>query len=568
MSVLAAQKETKRADDRPLASAVRTTTSATWRWFLALEAVFALVYFPFGTIGGKHFGPGFMAFMPWMEWPGQVPAWALLGLSPVAAIAYGIRRNRPNAPIAWWFLGAGVLLFITGDTTYKFANQIIGWQPPFPSFIDAIYITMYPVLAVGLLLLARARVPGGDRASLLDALTITLGVGLLSWIFLIGPNVRATGATTLQHLVAAAYPLGDILVLAMLAHLWSAGGLRNTAGRLLAIGTVGTLVSDTLYGLSNLSNNWHDGNPVDIGWILFYACWGAAALHPSMRTLSEPRAAGSPRTSRARLMLLAAASLVAPAVLLVEAARGNPVDAPAIAVVAAAMFLLVLLRMAGLVEAHQHAMTRERVLRTAAAELVAAPGNAGIYQAAITALGALVSGHGEIAGVTLAVSSQNGGFTVAAQSGEGATEHLLNQMALRAGVRETLSKGKVVRSAVEATEALREATDQGSPEQVLMCPLVAKDQLQGLIAVTSASVLPLELTNTIETLAAQAGLALDREALTETFHARRSEARFQTLVQNASDIILITRPDTTITYQTPSATASSATNRARSKANG
>ena len=48
-------------------------------------------------------------------------------------------------------------------------------------------------------------------------------------------------------------------------------------------------------------------------------------------------------------------------------------------------------------------------------------------------------------------------------------------------------------------------------------------------------------------------MALDRESMTETIHARRSEARFQTLVQNASDVILIARPDTTITYQTPSA---------------
>ena len=43
--------------------------------------------------------------------------------------------------------------------------------------------------------------------------------------------------------------------------------------------------------------------------------------------------------------------------------------------------------------------------------------------------------------------------------------------------------------------------------------------------------------------------------MTEAMHARRSEARFQTLVQNASDVILIVRPDTTITYQTPSARA-------------
>ena len=39
--------------------------------------------------------------------------------------------------------------------------------------------------------------------------------------------------------------------------------------------------------------NWHDGNPFDLGWIVFYSCWGAAALHPSMRELSEPPAGGA-----------------------------------------------------------------------------------------------------------------------------------------------------------------------------------------------------------------------------------------------------------------------------------
>ncbi len=155
-----------------------------WKWFLAFEAVAALIYFPFGIPSGS---PRILGVVPWMEWTGQVPAWSVLGLSAVAAIAYGALRYRPKAPLAWWFMGAGVLLFITGDTIYKAWHQIMGQQNiPFPSFIDAIYITMYPVLGVGLLLLARSRAPGGDQASLLDGLIITVGVGLLSWIFLIG----------------------------------------------------------------------------------------------------------------------------------------------------------------------------------------------------------------------------------------------------------------------------------------------------------------------------------------------------------------------------------------------
>ncbi len=535
----------------PPVSGTRTTPPNTWKWFLALEAVFALIYFPFGDTPGK---PKIFGFLPWMEWRGQVAAWALLGLSSVVAIAYGVRRNRPNAPIAWWFLGVGVFLFITGDTTYKFWHQIIGQQNiPFPSFIDAIYITMYPTLAIGLLLLARKRVPGDDSASLLDALTITLGVGLLSWIFLIGPNVRASG-TVLVRLTAAAYPLGDVLILAMLAHLWSNGGFRHTAGRLLAIGTVGTLISDSLYGVANLhpNANWSDGNVIDLGWILFYACWGAAALHPSMRELSEPKAADQ-RTGRSRLILLAGVSLIAPIVLFIEAELGKPVDAPVIAVVAGLTFLLVVLRMAGLVKAHAQSVDRERILRKSAAELVAAAGRNGIYAAASGGMDALVSGHSDIVAVTLTIGNAAGETLVVGRSGIEPPDEHKRMKNIWTELRERFTTGTLEVHRVLERSTFSETASRQSPFQELVCALVSQDKLQGFITISSATSVPVEFKNSIEILAAQVELALDREAMTEIIHTRRSEARFQTLVQNASDVILIVRPDTTIIYQTPSA---------------
>jgi diguanylate cyclase (GGDEF)-like protein/PAS domain S-box-containing protein len=532
----------------PTGTDLTRQSSRTWIWFLVFEAVVALIYFPFGIPSGK---PRILGVVPWMEWTGQVPAWAVLGLSAVAAIAFGVRRYRPKAPIAWWFLGGGVLLFITGDTIYKSWHQIIGQQNiPFPSFIDAIYITMYPVLAVGLLLLARSRRQGGDQASLVDALIITLGVGLLSWIFLIGPNVRAPGGL-LVRFTAAAYPLGDVLILAMLAHLWSSGGLRNTAGRLLAIGTLGTLVADSIYGLAGLHSgwNWNDGNPFDFGWIIFYSCWGAAALHPSMRELSERLHVVPPRTSRARLMLLGAVSLIAPAVLLCETMAGHPVDASAVAGVAGIMFLLVVLRMSGVVRAHQEAVTREQVLRRESAELVGAPDRNRIHQATIKAVGDLIGAQADVSAITLAVADESGALEVVAQWGVAQGSSCVDLSTLPQDVRESLAAGHAVRYARPESRPLAD----GQAAHTFVCPVVTAEHLKGLIEVHTADELPVDLTNTLETLAAQVGLALDREVLTEVFHARRSEARFQTLVQNASDVILIARPDTTITYQTPSA---------------
>jgi diguanylate cyclase (GGDEF)-like protein/PAS domain S-box-containing protein len=522
-----------------------------WLWFLALEAVLALIYWPFGASSKSEI----LGVIPWMEWPGQVPAWSLLGLAAVAAVGWGTWRYRPNTQIAWVFIGLGVLLFITGDTTYKSWHQLIGQQSiPFPSFIDAIYITMYPVLAIGLLLLARARVRGGDRASLLDALTVTLGIGLLSWTFLIGPNVRAPGGM-LVRLTAGAYPLGDILVLAMLAHLWSAGGLRNTAGRLLAVGTMGALAADSIYGLANLHSgwNWHDGNPVDLGWIIFYACWGAAALHPSMRTLSERLPTRSARTSLSRLGLLCAASLIAPLVLLVESELKNPIDAPIVAVVAATTFLLVLLRMAGLVQAHQRSTAREQVLRTAAVELVAATGRDGIDRAVMSAVHALTAGHGDEVKVSLlTLPSPHEPWVVGESDDPEAAVRILESLASEDPATAALRWGKVAHGILEPKDEVIAGGDAAA-RHVGLFPLLARDGLQGAIALSSTQSLPSELSDSIETLAVQAAMALDREALTEAFHARQSEARFQTLVQNASDVILIVRPDTTISYETPSA---------------
>ena len=537
--------------DGPRPSGARSTSAKAWRWFLGLEAIFALLYCPFGIPSHK---PLVFGLLPWMEWPGQVAVWALLGLSSVVAIAYGVRHNRPKAPAAWWFLGGGVLLFIAGDTTYNFWHQILGQQHiPFPSFIDAIYITSYPVLAVGLLLLARARVPRGNQASLLDALTVTLGVGLLSWIFLIGPNFRSSGGL-LVRFTAAAHPLGDVLVLAMLAHLWSAGGFRSTAGRLLALGALGTLVSDSLYGLANLHPawHWHNGNIVDIGWVLFYACWGAAALHPSMRALSEPRSSPPVGVNRSRTRFLAAVSLIAPAVLLAETLGGDTVDAPVIAVVAGLMFLLVVTRMNGLVRANGQAVAREQAVRTSVTNLVAASDRDAIYRATIAGVRELVSRNGDDFKVTFAVSNADGQPVVVTKSADGPTEGPQSLNALWANARQSLADGLVESYVIETTRTQGLSLGQECSQQ-LVCPFVARGQLQGLIVVTSAAKFPFELRSSIEILAAQAAMAIGRETMTEAFHARRGEARFQTLVQNTSDVILIARPDTTITYQTPSA---------------
>ena len=55
--------------------------------------------------------------------------------------------------------------------------------------------------------------------------------------------------------------------------------------------------------------------PIEIGWIAFYVLWGMAALHPSMRVMSEPTPEVESKLTKTRLTLLACVSLIAPTLM-------------------------------------------------------------------------------------------------------------------------------------------------------------------------------------------------------------------------------------------------------------
>jgi signal transduction histidine kinase len=80
----------------------------------------------------------------------------------------------------------------------------------------------------------------------------------------------------------------------------------------------------------------------------WYVCWGAAALHPTMGALSEPAPPREARLTRWRLGLLAGASLLAPAIQVVQLARGQHTEGLVIAVGSMVLFGLVLARLQGL----------------------------------------------------------------------------------------------------------------------------------------------------------------------------------------------------------------------------
>jgi signal transduction histidine kinase len=284
-----------------------------------------------------------------------------LGL--VVALVVGARMWRPSQPMAWYLLAAGQLSFAIGDAISFFHEWVLGIEMPYPSVADGFYLVFYPLLAAGLLLLVRGRAPGRDAASLIEATIITTGIGMLSWVFLIGPYVRLPDLALPERLVSIAYPLCDVLLLAVAVRLWRTGGNGVVASRLLAFGLLALLAVDTVYGLSLLSGDWQIGGPIDAIWMLYYVALGLAALHPSMVSLSEPTPL-STRLTRTRLALLAGASLMAPTVLVIQAVRDEPIDVGVIAGGSVVLFLLTLARMGGLASEVAMQTERKRAMQT------------------------------------------------------------------------------------------------------------------------------------------------------------------------------------------------------------
>jgi len=272
---------------------------------------------------------------------------ASLSVACVVTMVVGVVRNRPRRPVAWWLVTAGVGAWVAGDVVWDVELWVLHTDP-FPSPADALYLAAYGLLAAGCWQFVRARHEGRDREGLVDSAIVTVGFCLLSWTFLMRPTLAAVDDSVLARVLGAAYPLGDVLLLAFLVRLLTTHGGRSAAFRYLVAGTVTMLVADCAYQLVSLTSD-DGGALLTMLWPVSYLFFSAAALHPSMRGLTDREPPAGWAFTRRRLAALTAASLLSPGTLLVQLALGLHLEAWAVASSSVVLFLLVVLRMSGLV---------------------------------------------------------------------------------------------------------------------------------------------------------------------------------------------------------------------------
>ncbi len=273
----------------------------------------------------------------------QDVVYVALGASSVVAIVVGVHLHRPIRSTPWYLMAAGQLLWVIGDAVDSWFNDV-DHTAPFPSVADAFYLAAYPVLALGLLLLIRGRRPRRDVAGLLDSATLTAALGLLSWVLLARPTLEASQESVAAAAIAVAYPMADILLAGLLIRMVTTAGGRTASFRLLLAAVALLIAGDTTSAALSLFSS-SSTSVFDVIWLASYIAWGAAALHPSMRTLSAPASDLGPRFTRGWLAALALATLVAPGILAVQWVSRSRIDIWAVFAGCVVMFLLVVARM-------------------------------------------------------------------------------------------------------------------------------------------------------------------------------------------------------------------------------
>jgi PAS domain S-box-containing protein len=241
--------------------------------------------------------------------------------------------------------------------------------------------------------------------------------------------------------------------------------------------------------------------------------------------LTEP-AAPRPSPWRAHWAALLGISVATPpVVLLIEAVNGTVGDGVVIAVAGAITLLLTITRLTDSVTLNGQALTRERGLRQASAALVAAADTAAVDEAVRAAIAELMPPDA-IRSTDFAIDRQ---LTLEAVPGLGA--------------------GPPPRSWW--------IDDADHDYATLVCPLwleplaVARPSGGALILVGRRDTLT-ATRDTLEVLAGQAALALDRISLVEAVGRRDSDLYLRAVIRNSADIMVVIDEDQRIRYASPS----------------
>jgi len=222
-------------------------------------------------------------------WLATLTSWLPVALCCLVIFRVGFRRLE-------------VLLASAAMTAYASGFIFIVWSQattgsvPFPSVGDGVYLLFFPLMMAALVATVRHHVRALALSAWLDCAVGSLGAAAVLAVVL-SPVLDSalTGSPSLATVVALAYPMGDLLLVAAVAGIAALGDVR--LGRrwgLLIAGLMVFAATDVVYALQVTNGTYVVGMPLDAGWAVgpaLLAMWVDGATQGKQPVRHEARPA-------------------------------------------------------------------------------------------------------------------------------------------------------------------------------------------------------------------------------------------------------------------------------------
>ena len=205
-------------------------------------------------------------------------AWVYNGITVVGALlclsrAALIRRER----VAWACLGLGLAAWSAGEIHWTL-NPDSEYSTA-PGLTDWLELSFYPASYVAIVLLVRSRLRGASARLWLDGFVAALAAACVAAVFLFEPLIGSSAEPGTLLLTDVAYPVGDLLLLAVVTGVFGLTGWRpGRSWAFIGAGFVAVAVADGLFLYQATLGSYVDGALLDALWpastfLLGWAAW-------------------------------------------------------------------------------------------------------------------------------------------------------------------------------------------------------------------------------------------------------------------------------------------------------
>ncbi|MGY1809158.1 putative bifunctional diguanylate cyclase/phosphodiesterase [Blastococcus sp. SYSU D00669] len=209
-----------------------------------------------------------------------------------ALVCFTAAVRLPGDRLTWVAMGTGLVMSTAGNLVHSLVIARLP-EEPYPSVADVAYLASFVPTCVGLVAFVRARTRRFGPATALDGLVGALGASAVAVAVLLGPQTWIAEGDPAAVVVSLAYPVADMVLLALFAAAGAVLGLRGEVPLLLLLAGVAlNLTGDLVFARLATLDIYVEGGPLDLTWLVSAVLIGLAA-HRARPAHGDGHAGGS-----------------------------------------------------------------------------------------------------------------------------------------------------------------------------------------------------------------------------------------------------------------------------------